>query len=50
MGPELIIVILTMPNKNIRKRLFNRHPKDKKLVDILMVKLFSLNFFIFTKI
>ena len=43
LGPELIIVILTMPNKNIKKRLIKRHHQDKKLVDILMVK-YSLNF------
>ena len=47
MGPELIIVILTMPNKNIKKRLLKRHPKDKKLVDILMVKLDIIFIFLF---
>ena len=51
MGPELIIVILTMPNKNIKKRLIKRHPKDKKLVDILMVKLDIIFIFvIFTEV
>ena len=39
LGPDLVIVILTMPREKIRKRLKERHPKkeDKKLIDILMV-------------
>ena len=39
LGPELVIVILTMPSKNVKKRLKKRHPKkdDKKIIDWLMV-------------
>ena len=39
LGPELVIVILTMPSKNVKKRLQKRHPKkeDKEAVDLLMV-------------
>ena len=39
LGPELVIVILTMPRKNVKKRLKKRHPKkeDKKIIDWLMV-------------
>ena len=38
LGPELIIVVLTMTKKNMERRLRQRHKKDKHLVDMLMVK------------
>ena len=39
LGPELVIVILTMPSKSRKKRLKQRHPKkeDKEAVEVLMV-------------
>ena len=39
LGPELVVVILTMPRKNVRKRLKKRHPKktDKGIIKWLMV-------------
>ena len=39
MGPEVVIVILSMPKKDVKKRLKKRHPKkeEKKLIDWLMV-------------
>lgn len=40
MGPELVIIVLTMPKKGIKERLLKRHYKDedKGFVDILMVR------------
>ena len=35
LGPELIIVVLTMTKKNMERRLRQRHKKDKHLVDML---------------
>ena len=39
LGPELVIVILTMPRKIVKKRLEERHPKkeEKGTIDRLMV-------------
>ena len=39
LGPDLIIVILTMSEKNIERRLRDRHQKDGKFVDMLMVQI-----------
>ena len=45
LGPELVIVILTMPRKDVKKRLEKRYPKieDKATIDFLMVKLKKFN-------
>ena len=38
MGPQLVIVILTMQKEHRRKRLEKRHKgEDTELVDVLMV-------------
>ena len=37
LGPELVIVILTMQRKNIIKRIKQRHGEDKDTIDWLMV-------------
>ena len=44
LGPELVIVIPTMPRKDVKKRLKKRHPKksDKWIVEVLMVILLLL--------
>ena len=44
MGPELFVVILTMPRKDVKNRLKKRHPKksDKWIVEVLMVILLLL--------
>ena len=41
LGPELVVVILTMPRKIVKKRLKKRHPKktDKGIIKWLMVLL-----------
>ena len=46
LGPELVIVMLTMPEDQIKRRLQRRHfhKEDAKLVDILMVIHDSDNF------
>ena len=45
LGPELVIVILTMSRENIKKRLQKRHPKkeDKETIDWMMVTLLLLS-------
>ena len=45
LGPELVIVILTMPRKDVKKRLEKRYPKieDKATIDFLMVKFFNIH-------
>ena len=44
LGPELVIVILTMSRGNIEKRLQKRHPKreDKEIIDWMMVLILLL--------
>ena len=45
LGPELVVVILTMPRKDVKKRLEKRYPKieDKATIDFLMVKFFNIH-------
>ena len=50
LGPELVIVMLTMPKENVRERLRKRHINENsdQLLDYFMVKLiqFILKFII----
>ena len=52
MGPALVIVVLTMPKKNVEKRLEKRHAKkeEKETVGWLMVIKFLRNYVYFTNI
>ena len=50
MGPALVIVVLTMPKKNVENRLEKRHAKkeEKETVGWLMVIKFLRNYVYFS--
>ena len=42
LGPDLIIIVLTMTEENTKKRIEKRHRGNQQAVDVLMVKLTNL--------